>query len=167
MNFLGNGIEDIMDVGRVDDIIGKTLATFEKVFPICYKNALLETIMNRGKVTPDTSYVLLSAPLPSTPLKKGVLKKRGQHRKNWKTRWFTALNEADNYAIYYGTTESPGSEISRFSCSGYRVESFTADETEIFGPHGIKLAPLNDAKRCWWFCAGSAEEHTEWVMVSE
>ena len=112
-------VDDIIDTERIDDIIRKALRTFEKVFPISYKTALLETVMNRPKVQIDNSYLLNSSPTASAPLKKGILVKRGAKMKTWKRRWFVAMNEADNYAICYGTNESGKEEISRFSCCGY------------------------------------------------
>lgn len=118
MNFLGNSVEKYVDLERMDEIILKTLRTFRNIFPPCYKNSLLETIMNRGKVFIDSSYILNSAPLHSTPLKVGILLKRGDHMKTWKKRQFTAYNEADNYVIAYGRPNSSGSISTSASGSG-------------------------------------------------
>jgi len=121
--------------------------------------------MNRGKVQIDNSYILNSAPLSSTPLKVGILSKRGDQMKTWKKRHFIAYNEADNFVISYGTTDSPDTEISRFSCSGYNVELFSKDETEIYGEYGIKLVPLNNANRRWVLCAPNASDQEEWILI--
>lgn len=164
MNFLSPSLNNILDLERVDEIITKTLNTFDSIFPICYQNALLESIMNRGKVTPDTQYILMSSPLLNKPLKSGYLIKQGFLMKSWKQRYFIAYNEADNFIISYSKKENDN-EIYRFSCSGYNVESFTKEETELYGENGIKLIPLNDTKRYWYFRANNIEEQLEWIMI--
>ena len=139
-------VEELLDIDRINDIIKKALRTFEKIFPLSYKNSLLDNIMTRGKVQPENSYILPHAPIATTPLKAGILNKRGGKMKNWKKRYFIALNAGDNFCISYGKSAQLKDEIYRFTCCGYHCELFNEEEAEKFGEFGIKLVPYSESK---------------------
>lgn len=106
---------------------------------------------------------LQSAPTPSEHLKTGTLTKLGGFIKNWKTRYFIAYNEADNFKIEY--YEKEGGKLKGIVAPcGYRVDVFDEDDTAKFGDNGLKL--VGDAgRRVWYFRAASVEERDQWVEV--
>lgn len=124
-SFLGENHNVFIDEDRIDEILNKMLRTFEKVFPVSYKYAILDTILERRVIGPPNTYILDSAPMSSGALKAGMLIKRGAHMKTWKRRYFCAYNEADNFVVKYSKYSSSHNELGRISCCGYVIEYIT------------------------------------------
>lgn len=86
--------------------------------------------------------------------------------KSWKRRYFRAMNESDNYNVIYAEDECAVKPIGTICLCGYRVEEFSAEETQLYGSHGIKLLPVTDnTRRVWWLRAESDNERLEWEEV--
>ena len=117
-SFLGENHNIFIDEDRIDEILTKLLRTFEKVFPVSYKYAILDTILDRRVIGPPNTYILDTSPVPSTVMKAGMLIKRGAHMKTWKKRYFKGYNEADNYIIKYSKYSSSNNELGSISCCG-------------------------------------------------
>ena len=47
-SFLYEKIETYIDISRIDEILNKILNAYHKVFPISYKYAILNTIIDRN-----------------------------------------------------------------------------------------------------------------------
>ena len=45
------------------------------------------------------------------------------------------------------------------------MEFFTAEEEAIYGSYGIKLKPIDEAKRTWLFRADNEDEQNQWAEV--
>ena len=45
------------------------------------------------------------------------------------------------------------------------MEFFTAEEETSYGLHGIKLKPVDEAKRTWLFRADNEDEQNQWTEV--
>lgn len=107
------------------------------------------------------------APVPSAELRKGVMVKLGNSFKTWKTRYFVAFNEADNYRIDYYDKEGGALRKSVELC-GYRPHKFTADEAKRHSTEfGIKLVPWDDRRRVWYFKCADVKDRDAWMSVFE
>jgi hypothetical protein len=49
--------------------------------------------------------------------------------------------------------------------TSYHVEVFSVEDVQLYGPFGLKLVPLNDTHRCWYFIAEDEENKKEWEEV--
>lgn len=85
--------------------------------------------------------------------------------KGWKTRYFCARNQADNYAIDYYETESGAKKKGTIQCCGHRTEEFSAEEEELHGKHGIKISPEDDDSRIWWLRCESEDDKADWAKL--
>ena len=47
----------------------------------------------------------------------------------------------------------------------YNVEFFSPEEEALYGLHGIKLKPVDEAKRTWLFRADNEDEQNQWAEV--
>jgi hypothetical protein len=45
------------------------------------------------------------------------------------------------------------------------VEFFSPEEEAMYGLHGIKLKPVDEAKRTWLFRADNEDEQNQWAEV--
>lgn len=50
-------------------------------------------------------------------------------------------------------------------CNSYQVEVFSAEDVQMYGPFGLKLVPLNDTGRCWYFIAEDEDNMKQWEEV--
>jgi hypothetical protein len=147
----------------MNEIVNEVVAVFAKVFPLRYKDALIEKIKGDATSTEEEDPNNLPAiPVPDYPLMEGIMEKRGDVVKNWKSRHFVALNKADNFVINY--SEKEGGKIKgTVNCCGYRARKFDEDDTKEFGEFGIKLVPDNQRRRTWMFKCADEEQLEEWL----
>lgn len=120
-------------------------------------------------------YRLAEPPVPKEPLKTGTLTKLGGVRANWKTRFFVALNAADNYVINYYVDEgsyksSPTKPKGSIHLCWYRVERVTMEaEKTTYGEFSVKLMPWwsSDRRRTWFIKAEDEDTLKSWIGVFE
>jgi len=165
---MGNAFSNPLDEhkqARMNEIINEVVAVFAKVFPLRYKDALISKVKDDAQGGEEEDPNRLPAiPDPDYPLKEGTMDKRGDVVKNWKNRFFVALNKADNYAINY--MEKEGGKIKgTINCCGYRAREFDEDEAKEYGEFGIKLVPYNERRRTWYVKAKDAQDQEEWMRV--
>lgn len=165
---MGNAFSNPLDESkqaRMNEIINEVVAVFAKVFPLRYKDALIEKIKEDAQGGDDEDGNKLPAiPVPDYPLKEGMMDKRGDVVKNWKNRHFVALNKADNFVINY--SEKEGGKIKgSINCCGYRARKYDEDEAKEYGEFGLKLVPYNERRRTWYLKAANAEDQEEWMRV--
>jgi hypothetical protein len=134
--------------------------------------AYTQSVINKAKedLDPTTSYAdelkLEEAPVPSHILKSGVLCKRGEVVKSWKSRFFVAYNEKDNFRIdYHDGTSEAGKLKGSISCAGYSAYEFDSDEIAEHGEPGIKLVPWSWRRRTWFVKCADDKEREEWLGV--
>lgn len=148
---------------RMNEIINEVVAVFAKVFPLRYKDALIAKIKDDATSSEaEDPNKLPEIPVPDYPLMEGIMEKRGDVVKNWKSRHFVALNKADNFVINYSEKEG-GKVKGTVNCCGYSARAFDEDDTKEFGEFGVKLVPDNQRRRTWMFKCANAEELDEWM----
>lgn len=165
---MGNAFSNPLDdskQARMNEIINEVVAVFAKVFPLRYKDALIAKIKEEAQGgEEDDPNKLPPIPDPDYAIKEGTMDKRGDVVKNWKNRFFVALNKADNFVINY--MEKEGGKIKgTINCCGYRAREYDEDETKEFGEFGIKLVPYNHRRRTWYMKAKDAADQEEWMRV--
>jgi len=167
---MGNAFNNPLDEykqARMNEIISEVLAVFAKQFPLHYKDALIALLKEEAQPPEEDPRLLPPAPIPDYELKTGIMTKRGDVVKNWKQRYFIALNKADNYVINYYEKEG-GKLKGAVNCCGYRAEEFNEDEVKDYGPNGkfgIKLIPYDDRRRTWAFSCETEEDKAEWLKI--
>lgn len=164
---MGNAFNNPLDEykqQRMNEIISDVISVFAREFPNHYKDALIAKIKEESQPQEEDERLLPDAPVPDYELKSGVLTKRGDVVKNWKARYFVALNKADNYRIDYYEKEGGKLKGSIFAC-GYSAEEFNEDETKENGQFGIKLVPYDSRRRTWYMKCESEEEKGEWLKI--
>lgn len=153
---------------RINDRLQEVLKTFAVEFSKAYTQVVIDKA--RSDLEPDTSIEsqmkLEEAPVPSDPVKKGMLTKRGESVKNWKARFFVAYNAADNYKVeYYDGTSESGKLKGTIYCAGYSAYEFDKDDISEHGEPGIKLVPWSSRRRTWWIKCADDNERKEWLSV--
>mmetsp|Transcript_4539 Transcript_4539/g.9262 ORF Transcript_4539/g.9262 Transcript_4539/m.9262 type:complete len:554 (-) Transcript_4539:255-1916(-) len=167
---MGNAFNNPLDEhkqARMNEIISEVVGVFAKEFPLQYKDALIEMLKDEAQPEEEDERLLPDAPIPDYELKTGMMTKRGDVVKNWKSRYFVALNKADNFKIDYYEKEG-GKLKGSVNCCGYRAEEFDEDEVKDFGANGkfgIKLVPYDDRRRTWAFNCETEEEKAEWLKI--
>mmetsp|Transcript_676 Transcript_676/g.1575 ORF Transcript_676/g.1575 Transcript_676/m.1575 type:complete len:117 (+) Transcript_676:133-483(+) len=96
---MGNS-SSILDEDRLHEIVDECCDLFLQKFPLSFEFALYDEYKRKSSV-PERECRLPQPPLHKFSLKDGWLYKRGDNVKNWKKRYFTLLNEADNFEIQY------------------------------------------------------------------
>lgn len=96
---------------------------------------------------------------------KGNLMKKGDDvLGSWKTRFFIANNQKDNFSIDYFESAG-GKQKGTIECHGFDAMAFSADEVTSNGPHGIKIVPKTAGGRTWFLKAENASSQAEWLRV--
>lgn len=91
--------------------------------------------------------------------------------KGWKTRYFCARNESDNFAIDYFETEKCAKKKGTIYCCGHTTEEFSPEEEEVHGRHGLKIIPSEDDnsssphQRVWWLRCENEDEKADWMKL--
>ena len=90
--------------------------------------------------------------------------------KGWKTRYFCARNESDNYAIDYFETESRVKKKGTIYCCGHTTEEFSPEEEDIHGRYGLKISPTegdnsSSHQRVWWLRCENEDERADWLKL--
>lgn len=165
---MGNAFSNPLDENkqaRMNEIINEVVSVFAKVFPVRYKTALIEKIKSDVQSTDEPDERKLpDIPDPDYALKEGMMEKRGDVVKNWKSRHFIALNKADNFVINYYEKEG-GKLKGTVNACGYWAHTLNEEETKEYGPNGIKLVPYNDRRRTWFFKCANEQDKDEWMRV--
>lgn len=104
------------------------------------------------------------APIPDYELKTGIMMKKGDINKGWKSRYFVALNEADNFRVDYYEKEG-GKKKGSINCCGFQALVYTEEDTTANGQFGVKLVPNDDRRRVWWLKCETEEEKDDWLKV--
>lgn len=154
-------------MARMSEVIQALVLKFATEFPVQYKNALIKKIKSDAQPSEEDPRLLPDAPIPDWDLKTGMMEKQGGTYKNWKPRFFKALNKADNYKIEYFVAEG-GAKKGEINCCGYSCENFSQDDAEEFKcEFGLKLVPRNDIRRTWLFKCPDEKEREDWKRVFE
>jgi hypothetical protein len=152
----------------MNEVISEVATVFGKVFPLRYKDALIASIRLAEAEACEVSQLLPPTSAPAYPLKEGIMEKRGDIVKNWKTRHFVALNKADNFVIHYSNKEG-GKAKGTINCCGYRACEFSEVDAREFGDKehaaGIKLVPYNERRRVWYVRCSTAQDQEEWLRI--
>jgi len=166
---MGNPIDEAAQA-RINQKIEDVVKTFGMEFSKAYTQV---TIMKakaeiEAKVDYLDSLKLENPPIPTTPLKSGVLIKRGESVKNWKNRFFVARNADKNFQVeYYDGQDEKGKLKGIITPCGYRAYEFSEDDITEHGDKGIKLVPWSSRRRTWWIKCGDDNERKEWLSVLE
>ena len=164
---MGNAMNNPMNeerVERMQEIISDVVGEFSKEFPLHYKDCLIAKIKQDEMPEEEDERKLPDAPVPDTELKAGTMMKRGDINKGWKSRYFVAMNAADNFRIDYFEKEG-GKKKGSIQCCGFEAMAFTEEDTNTHGQFGIKIVPDDDRRRTWWLKCESEEEKDEWLKV--
>jgi len=144
---------------QMQETIQDTMSTFTAKYTMSYKDMLIAKCQKESE---ETSYQLVDAPQATEILCKGWMMKLGAVRKNWKKRWFVAMNEDQNYKICYYTTDAMKKCKGEISLCGYSIRDFTEEEKKATGDSGIAMVreggrewkvrciPDNDEQRKKW-----------------
>ena len=83
---------------------------------------------------------------------------------SWKKRHFVVHNADQNFLIEY--YESPGGKLKgTVEAAGYNVVAFEQVDIDAYGPHGIKLVPLQPSRRTWYFRFENDRDRNDWMPV--
>jgi hypothetical protein len=93
-----------LDPSRVTEIATEACGAFSTEFSLAFKDCLIENVKFSNQTIPKNQ--LREAPLPTQIIKRGELYKQGNNVKNWKKRYFTAMNMAENYVIIYSEDDA-------------------------------------------------------------
>lgn len=160
---------------RVKELTMEILGQFQKEFSLSFRDLIVNECNNAAS---DGSNAVVFNPSarkwhcfrstqnPTENLRAGHLYKLGHNFKTWKHRYFVVKNIADNYSIVYYSTSAGienAAERGQIDCCGYQIDSFTDDETEKYGPFGIKLRPFDHSKRIWMLRAETEAIRNEWI----
>ena len=105
---------------QIVDTCEEVCKVFSTEFAKGYKNALIASCKADAEDKysgGSPEFQLLPAPPDATVVKAGWLTKRGDVRKNWKRRYFVALNAKDNFDILYYEAEQ---KLDHFNVSATR-----------------------------------------------
>lgn len=186
---------------RAREIIEETLECFSKHFMRGYKMALVQKCKmdaghtgggggggGRGRaksfvVQADGDYQLVPPPPATDIITIGQLTKRGDVKKNWKKRWFVALNEANNFDIkYYDLPQAPKKEDFKLDekegklicpkkglkgtmkLAGYGYEPMVGQENIEDDELGLVISG-NEHQRPWYVKAESKADLESWTPV--
>jgi hypothetical protein len=164
---MGNALNNPMNeerMERMQEVISDVVGQFSKEFPLQYKDCLIAKIKDEAQPEEEDERKLPDAPVPDYELKSGTMMKRGDINKGWKSRFFVALNEADNYRIDYFEKEG-GKKKGSINCCGFEAMAFTEEDTTTHGQFGVKIVPEDERRRTWWLKCESEEEKDEWLKV--
>ena len=151
-------------IERMQEVISDVVGHFAKEFPMHYKDALIAKIKDECQPDEEDERWLPDAPVADYELKSGAMMKKGDINKGWKSRFFVALNEADNYRIDYFEKEG-GKKKGSIMCCGFEALAYTEEDTTTHGQFGVKLVPDDDRRRTWWLKCETEEEKDEWLKV--
>eukprot|EP00429_Kryptoperidinium_foliaceum_P092203 CAMPEP_0176195952 /NCGR_PEP_ID=MMETSP0121_2-20121125/6780_1 /TAXON_ID=160619 /ORGANISM="Kryptoperidinium foliaceum, Strain CCMP 1326" /LENGTH=556 /DNA_ID=CAMNT_0017534743 /DNA_START=49 /DNA_END=1719 /DNA_ORIENTATION=+ len=166
---MGNPIDEAAQA-RINETIQDVIKIFSVEFSKSYTQAVIQNA--KDEIEPEKDILddlkLQEAPVPSHVMKTGMLVKRGDSVKNWKSRCFVAYNKADNFKIdYHDGTSEAGKLKGTIHCAGYRAYEFNSDDIAEFGEAGIKLVPWSSRRRTWWIKCADEQERKEWMSVFE
>jgi len=164
---MGNALNNPMNeqrVERMQEVISDVTGHFAKEFPLHYKDALIAKIKEESQPPEVDERELPPAEIPSYELKTGVMMKKGDINKGWKSRHFIALNEADNFRIDYYDKEG-GKKKGSINCCGFEALVYSEADATANGQFGIKLVPSDDRRRIWWLRCENETDKEEWLKV--
>lgn len=164
---MGNALNNPMNehrIERMQEVISDVVGHFAKEFPMHYKDALIEHIKNGAAPEPEDERQLPDCPIPDYELKSGTMQKKGDINKGWKSRFFVAMNEADNFRIDYYEKEG-GKKKGSIECCGFEALAYTEEDTATHGQFGVKIVPDDDRRRTWWLKCETEEEKDEWLKI--
>lgn len=166
---MGNPIDEAAQA-RINERIQEFVTTFGVEFSKAYTQCVIDKV--KADIEGDESLLdklkLQDPPTPTQVLKTGMLVKRGESVKNWKSRFFVARNADKNYDIeYYDGTDEKGKLKGTIYPAGYRAYEFSQDDVTEHGEKGIKLVPWSWRRRTWWIKCPDDNERKEWLSVFE
>ena len=146
---------------RINEMISNFVQKFSTIFPVTYKDALIETIKEGCEAEETDERQLPDAPTPEDPIKCGGIVKKCAFRGNFKLNHFVALNKVDNFRIEYYDSEG-GALKGTIQCCGYKCKK---DNEGALAPFGLKLVPSSSARRTFVLKFESEAEQSEWAEV--
>jgi hypothetical protein len=164
---IGSPIDDVKQA-RINELIQEVVQTFVTQFAIKYALLVVDDVKNDADPKGDWSdeLKLQEAPAPSTSIHEGILKKRGDASKNWKSRHFTFNNEADNWSIEYCEGDKKGGKKKgEIFCAGYHCAKCTQTEMLEETPFGFKLEPYSSRRRTWYFQAKDEDDRDAFMKA--
>jgi hypothetical protein len=164
---MGNAMNNPMNeqrVERMQEVISDVVGHFAKEFPMHYKDALISKIKEEAQPEEEDDRKLPDAPIPDYELKSGTMMKKGDINKGWKSRFFVAMNQADNFRIDYFEKEG-GKKKGSINCCGFEALAYTEEDTATHGQFGVKIVPDDERRRTWWLKCETEEEKDEWLKV--
>lgn len=140
---------------RIEERTKAICETFTKEYIRGYKDALIAKIKAEVNAKPAPERHLLTAPVPTDPIKEGWLVKQGGTIKSWKKRWFKVFPD---YGIEYYEKEG-GKKKGEINLDGYSVEA------EGLKGKNFSIEMRHKKRRCWFVQCASEEEKKEWIDV--
>lgn len=164
---MGNTMNNPMNeerVERMQEVINDVVGVFAKEFPLHYKDALIAKVKDEAQPEEADERMLPDAPVPDYELKSGTMQKRGGLNPGFKSRFFVALNKADNYRIDYYDKQG-GKCKGSINCCGFSAQEYNEEDVKQHGQFGIKIVPDDDRLRTWYVKTDSEDDKSEWLKV--
>jgi len=140
---------------RIEERTKAICETFTKEYIRGYKDALIQKIKREVNKKPAPKRELLTAPVPTEPIKEGWLVKQGGTIKSWKKRWFKVFPD---YGIEYYEKDG-GKKKGEINLDGYHVEK------EGLKGKNFSIEMRHRKRRCWFVQCASEEEKKDWIDV--
>lgn len=140
---------------RIEERTKAICETFSKEYIRGYKDALIAKIKDEFNKKPKPDWQLLTAPVPTEPIKTGFLVKQGGTIKNWKKRWFKVFPD---YSIEYYEKEN-GKKKGEINLDGY-----TVIEEGMKGKN-FSIEMRHKKRRCWFIQCQNEDDKKMWIDV--
>lgn len=153
----------------IQRIASEVMGTFGPEYTKQYALSLIAKLEAELEPDNEPDWQLKSPPPASEPLMEGWATKQGAVRQSWKRRYFVALNEKDNYIIYYFANDADKDDVKKASgkveTCGYKPIRLTKEEDiKKFGENCIQLKPRG-RRRNWYIRFDNAEDAEAWEAV--
>lgn len=157
------------EVGRIaGDVMGVFSPMFVKAYPAMLVRNKKDKMDEEEGGGP--SHQLRQPPTPTEPLLEGSFNKRGDVRLSWKSRYFKAMNAADNFKVLYFATEADKNDPKKAKgvmyLDGYRIQRVDDPEEQSqlgCGEFGIKMTC--GRRRTWVVSFENEEMRKDWEAI--
>eukprot|EP01029_Cantina_marsupialis_P027229 TRINITY_DN755174_c0_g1_i1.p1 TRINITY_DN755174_c0_g1~~TRINITY_DN755174_c0_g1_i1.p1 ORF type:complete len:549 (+),score=161.02 TRINITY_DN755174_c0_g1_i1:49-1695(+) len=172
---MGNipGVPDFPADG-IKECAEQVMSTFAPEYTKQFALHLVKQIEMEKNKPKEPDFHLLTAPADKEPLMEGWIVKQGAIRKNWKKRYFVAMNKADNFVIHYFKSESDKKDVKKAAgsmfCCNYVVKKIKKEEQlKKYGEFSLKFKPYSkyDRRRKYFLRFENEEELKAWSDVLE
>lgn len=166
---------NIVPSGTADDIRSTAEEVIKTFTPLYLKGMGVAMVKAEAEARnrPANQFRLTQPPIPFEPLHEGYATKLGGVMKNWKKRYFVALNKKDNFDIKYYASDAayasaPDKPKGVINLCWYQVKRCTSEgDKAANGEFSVKLAPWwsSDRRRTWVVRFDDEETLKKWIEV--